>query len=515
MATHPKWPRLFVKLFGIGAALVLVVSLGVYEVRRKAELAALEDEKVSTLAAQSAFLLDVLGRLSADLTILSRQSELEDPDPEALERLAKEYGAFVRAVGDYQSVRLLDSHDTELVRAGTDEFGVIHTHVGAAPTPESDARAARALAAMSREAMLLVDRTDASGMHLRPLWRLAVATEDDGQGPRFVVADYRADILFDRLARLAGDTPGAILLIGGRGVWSAETGRALPGIWEHQDLGADPPNPLRANPDTWRRILGETSGVAPVRGGFVVFRKVFPALKGFWGLNDDGTATPERSEWQILALVSPEAVAEVENGILESLVPSTLAALLTLGLLSWIGALSWTGYRSRHARLVRQATTDALTGALNRAAFDEGFRAAVDRYAASGEGFALIYVDLDDFKGINDRFGHDAGDACLVETVRRIRAVIREGDLIGRLGGDEFAAVLAPLRGRAAAEAIRDKIRAALAIGPPPFPGAAGPIAASLGLALCPDDGTEAEMLLRAADLGMYGAKRRRDAPPS
>ncbi|SBW08816.1 hypothetical protein KL86APRO_12462 [uncultured Alphaproteobacteria bacterium] len=150
VATHPKWPRLFVKLFGIGAALVLVVSLGVYEVRRKAELAALEDEKVSTLAAQSAFLLDVLGRLSADLTILGRQSELEDPDPEALERLAKEYGAFVRAVGDYQSVRLLDSHDTELVRAGTDEFGVIHTHVGAAPTPESDARAARALARRCR-----------------------------------------------------------------------------------------------------------------------------------------------------------------------------------------------------------------------------------------------------------------------------------------------------------------------------------------------------------------------------
>lgn len=508
-----KWPHLFLKAFGLGAAAILVVALGVYEARRGEALMQLEAEQEATVAAQASFFLDVLHRLNADLQILSRQSELKMTEPEALERLAEEFGEFVRATRNYQGIRLVDAARVERMRATTDEFGVVHTHVGPALALADDARLATALETLTPNTMLLTDRADISSGHPRPLWRLAVTAPDSGTPARHVVAVYRADTLFDRLTRLGRGAETALILASRTGVWSISTAPGQPGSWDYRPLGAEPPEFARRHPGAWEAMARDFGGTVHVGEGFFVFRTLFPAIGGFWGVDSAGTATPEASEWRVIAFVSPQAVARLEGRILDSLVPSTIAALLALALIAWVGTLHWTSQRHRHARLMRQATTDALTGALNRAAFDEGFRAALDRYAETGGGFALIYVDLDHFKSVNDRFGHEAGDACLKETVRRMRAVIRETDLLGRLGGDEFAAVLAPIKGRAAAEAILDKVRGALADGPPPFPGAERAIAASLGVALCPEDGTEAEMLLRTADRGMYGAKRRHAEP--
>lgn len=514
MLTESHWPRLFAKLFGIGAAAIVALAFGNFESRRSEALTRLEADHATTVATQAAFFLDVLHRLDADLQILSRQTELQIPEPVALHRLAREYGDFVRATHNYQSIRLIDSLGVELMRAATDEFGGIHERIGIAPALPEDAGIVAALAQLAPEAKLLTSQADPTSIVPRPLWRLAIGTPDTDPHRRAVVALYRADTLFDRLARIGGNADTTLMLVSRTGVWST-VGRGLPRVWRYEPAGDAPPEPVRAYPAAWQTVTAEFGGTVQIANGFFVFRTISPVVTGFWGLDRNGDILPEASDWRIVAFVSPEAVARIEEGLLSSLVPTTIAALLAFGLISWFAAVRWQSHAHRHARLVQQATIDALTGALNRAAFEEGFRAALARHAATGESFALVYVDLDDFKAVNDRFGHDAGDACLVETVRRIRAVTREGDLLGRLGGDEFAVLLAPLKGRAAAEAILDKVRTALAIGPPPFAGSGGPIAASLGVALCPDDGRDAEMLLRVADRAMYGAKRRHSDPAS
>jgi diguanylate cyclase (GGDEF)-like protein/PAS domain S-box-containing protein len=163
---------------------------------------------------------------------------------------------------------------------------------------------------------------------------------------------------------------------------------------------------------------------------------------------------------------------------------------------------------AREAELKRLAETDPLTGVLNRRAFFETAEAAIAETRAHGEPMALIAFDLDDFKALNDRFGHAAGDAALRALTETARGDVRDGDVIGRLGGDEFAIALprADLdRATRIAERLRsgvERVRAAVA------GGSATRITASFGVAAavetaqcCVSD------LLARADAALYRAK--------
>lgn len=158
----------------------------------------------------------------------------------------------------------------------------------------------------------------------------------------------------------------------------------------------------------------------------------------------------------------------------------------------------------RTQELVEALGTDALTGAANRAGLTSHGEAAV----RAGQPFALLLLDLDGFKGVNDTYGHAAGDAVLVAMVRRLRTQLRAGDLVARLGGDEFAVLIAgsPSRDMIAAMARR---MAASAAEPLVFEGRFLVVGMSLGIACHPADGRTLAELLRAADSAMYACKRR------
>jgi len=161
--------------------------------------------------------------------------------------------------------------------------------------------------------------------------------------------------------------------------------------------------------------------------------------------------------------------------------------------------------------LTFRATHDGLTKVLNRAAFSERLSAAVDTVNAHGGAVAVLFVDLDRFKAVNDQLGHAAGDRLLTSTARRLRAAVRPGDSVGRLGGDEFAILLDPIAGRDEALVVVDRVSHAL--GEPFLVGGHRVSAvASIGVALCPADARGAEDLLRAADASMYRAKTSRAA---
>ena len=156
-------------------------------------------------------------------------------------------------------------------------------------------------------------------------------------------------------------------------------------------------------------------------------------------------------------------------------------------------------------RLHRAARTDHLTGLANRAGFGEALERAVAA-AAGGQGCAVLYMDLDRFKPVNDLHGHAAGDALLQEVARRIAARLPEGDLAARLRGDVFAVLLPAPIDPAGAEAAAGRLLDALA---PPFVfrGVPLPLCGSIGVALCPEHGREVDALLRVADRGLYSAK--------
>lgn len=161
--------------------------------------------------------------------------------------------------------------------------------------------------------------------------------------------------------------------------------------------------------------------------------------------------------------------------------------------------------RARERWLRYQADRDPLTGVLNRRAFDALLAQALAEPDAK---VTLAYLDLDDFKDINDFYGHATGDAVLIETAARLGRVLRDGDALGRMGGDEFAVALVGLDRRAAAPIVA-RLRAALA----PLhevDAATIRIEASLGVAVAPEDGGDVHALMSAADAAMYRAKARR-----
>lgn len=163
----------------------------------------------------------------------------------------------------------------------------------------------------------------------------------------------------------------------------------------------------------------------------------------------------------------------------------------------------------RLKELEKLAYTDGLTGLANRRCFDRELDAALFGDPPQG---ALLLIDLDRFKPVNDVYGHAAGDKMLQEIARRMRSAVREGDRVFRLGGDEFAVLLQGADSHDAAEATAARIHAAVAE-PVCMDDAEIHPSASIGIAKL-DPSLGAEEALRAADAAMYRCKSRRDRTP-
>ncbi|MFW6193258.1 MAG: diguanylate cyclase [Gemmatimonadota bacterium] len=167
---------------------------------------------------------------------------------------------------------------------------------------------------------------------------------------------------------------------------------------------------------------------------------------------------------------------------------------------------------TEHVREERElealAHRDPLTGVPNRRFLDEAVPRTLSRSLRDGDAVGLVYVDLDDFKEINDRWGHAAGDAVLRAVGTRLQASVREGDLVGRIGGDEFVVALAGLKGKEDALATTRRVARRAFSSPVEAAGRTHDVSGKLGVACCPEDGVEFEILLQRADRAMYRAAR-------
>jgi diguanylate cyclase (GGDEF)-like protein len=158
------------------------------------------------------------------------------------------------------------------------------------------------------------------------------------------------------------------------------------------------------------------------------------------------------------------------------------------------------------ARIVHMAHHDALTDLPNRLLLRERLEQELLR-VRRGSKLAVLYLDLDHFKGVNDTLGHSTGDELLKAVAARLRGCVRESDIIARLGGDEFAVVQTNLEHPTEAAMLAQRLRDEVTKAPFDLDGHQIVVDLSIGIALSPDDGTDCDQLLRSADMALYGAK--------
>ncbi|MBN9423591.1 MAG: hypothetical protein BGO63_11840 [Candidatus Accumulibacter sp. 66-26] len=166
-----------------------------------------------------------------------------------------------------------------------------------------------------------------------------------------------------------------------------------------------------------------------------------------------------------------------------------------------------TDLKEHQRQLEHMAHYDALTGMPNRVLLADRLKQAIVHTRRRRKLLALVYLDLDGFKEVNDAHGHDAGDQLLITIAQRLKEALREGDTLARLGGDEFVAVLTDLRDKGECEAILQRLLQAAA-SPVRVRRRTLQLSASLGVTLYPQDGGDADTLLRHADQAMYQAKQ-------
>jgi diguanylate cyclase (GGDEF)-like protein len=197
------------------------------------------------------------------------------------------------------------------------------------------------------------------------------------------------------------------------------------------------------------------------------------------------------------------SIANIESGLVYSSVFvafwNSIARLLTFAILTLLISV----IAKSNARLEKMARTDPLTGAANSRSFLELLDREIERTRRYGRSFTLCYLDLDNFKTINDSFGHSVGDAVLQTLVSCVRDHIRSGDVVVRLGGDEFA-ILLPETAQSSAHVVIDKIRSVIKN---TMISKGWPITVSVGSLSCPNTRLGAEQLIKLADELMYQAK--------
>lgn len=264
------------------------------------------------------------------------------------------------------------------------------------------------------------------------------------------------------------------------------------------------------HPLDWERIMAAEQGQFTNDEGIFTFATIHlfqvPQHYEAGHTGEEHVALEDIYQWKVVSHVTRDVIDAGNRSVLLSLAQIAALVFLFLILFSW--RLSHARIKEREAAeiLRHQATIDSLTGLPNRQLFQDRLVRTLLHSKRLDTCFALLFIDLDKFKIVNDSLGHTAGDQLLKEVAERIQELVRESDTVARLGGDEFIVILNTMAER------KDIIRVAQLIidrlaEPFVLTGQEAVIGASIGIAVFPEDGVEQTILINTADAAMYRAK--------
>jgi diguanylate cyclase (GGDEF)-like protein len=221
-----------------------------------------------------------------------------------------------------------------------------------------------------------------------------------------------------------------------------------------------------------------------------------------------GCVQPIPKNWQVYAQEIAARSGAAHGNLFAALDPHSAAnahAMEGLSMGAWLATVA-IETRGLYTDLVHRSEYDQLTSVYNRFSFEKQLQALLSKAAAEERPLGLIYIDLNDFKQVNDEYGHQVGDLYLQQSALRMKHQLRPGDLLARIGGDEFAVLIPNIHGRSDVEEIARRLERCFEV---PFDVHECMLhgSASIGLALYPEDAATVDALLSAADMAMYAIK--------
>ncbi len=264
----------------------------------------------------------------------------------------------------------------------------------------------------------------------------------------------------------------------------------------------------------WLTVASSERGQFLTSNGLFTFATVHLAKNGngaFPFLSPHAGPEPDRAGYhlKLVAFQPHEHLSTYGERLLVGIFTPSGIMLALLSLAAWIISARITKRKMQAARLFARAYFDELTGLPNRGLFFDRLNQSMGLSRRYGQKFALLYIDLNNFKNVNDLYGHATGDEVLRHVAVRLSGLLRGSDTAARIGGDEFVVLLHQINDRSDAESVACKIARSIT-----HPYHLGKqelhIGASVGVSLFPDDGDSQDSLLRSADMSMYADKGRR-----
>lgn len=457
-----------------------------------------------------------LAQVAVDLCVLSRQNEVRDyintGDAEYIPGIAREYHTLVENTRVYDQVRLLDETGMERIRVN---YNAGEAHLVAPELLQDKSDRYYFIESMARQAgTIYVSPLDLNVEHdeielpFKPMIRFGTPVFDDAGQPRgIILVNFLAQAMLDRVEALGSVSPGQPFMLNGDGYWLASPDPGQTWGFMLPDRSEDRMS-VRF-PAEWEEMQGTVWGHMRTGNGLFTYAQLFPltAIGNCAGAEEEdreGFAEAGDYRWIVASHVPESQIEEIwQKATFRSLgIGLPVLVLLAVGTRA-IGLVI--GQRQRYqARLEAMARFDALTRLANRATLEDRLAREADRDRRYGRRFAVLYLDLDGFKDINDTLGHEAGDRVLQDVAGVLTSRCRSVDTPARFGGDEFVVLLTEIRDKQAAYDVATDILER--IGGLTYGDLT--VGVSIGIAVWPDDDREALHIVRIADAAMYVAKK-------
>lgn len=514
--------NLFMILFlAIGFVLGGVIAVA-YHYETNSYLGDLKKQQQHLIELQVKVIEDEFDSVVRDVILLSKQNELisflDSPSPEYIKSTVNEYLLLSDFSHSYDQIRFINDQGHEVIRVNY-QNGSSYS-VSKDKLQDKSGRYYFQDSFRLDEGSVFVSPLDlnieqcAIELPWKPMIRFGTPVYDSAGNKRgVVILNFLAGQMLDIFIELGKDYPGDKMFLNSDGYWLAGPDKNKKWGFMFKNMM----NVTFANefPKVWNRILQQDNAQFQTAEGLFTYSKVYPLHEGCRSSSgSDSPDSPSLCEvdqskffWVLMSYVSADVLNEYSSRLMARLFLVGGACFFIVAVGAWYLAFAIVKRDIYQSRLMAMALYDFLTGLPNRKNCFDRLELGITAAKRYDRKLALLYIDLDGFKSVNDTKGHDAGDELLVKVGRLLAGAIRKTDMAARLGGDEFAIILTEVESVEAAAAFGEKIIRSFS---EPFALSSGnvTVGASVGVAVYPDHADALEMLVKAADNAMYNSKK-------